>query len=196
MRSQALAAASTDPLCSGWELMQHFSYLTAEAFPWALAPCPGCSEVKNPTTNARDAGDAGSVPVWGRSREWGHGNPLQYSCLGNPRDRGAWPTGSQTVRHGWTHTHTHTHRAPCQVSEGAVSPPCSFCFSFCLCPDPSVKKKWHIQSWSYGEGSRVEELNICGFHLLSGSHTSHRHSAQGPPSLLTLSTSAILLPSF
>ena len=36
------------------------------------------------------AGDAGSIPGLGRSRAEGNGNPLQYSCLGNPMDRGAW----------------------------------------------------------------------------------------------------------
>ena len=36
------------------------------------------------------AGDLGSIPGWGRSPGGGHGNPLQYSCLENPMDRGAW----------------------------------------------------------------------------------------------------------
>ena len=40
--------------------------------------------------NAEDAGDVGSIPGSGRSPEGGHGNPLQYSCLWNPMDRGAW----------------------------------------------------------------------------------------------------------
>ena len=35
-------------------------------------------------------GDLNSVPGLGRSPGEGHGNPLQYSCLGNPMDRGAW----------------------------------------------------------------------------------------------------------
>ena len=43
--------------------------------------------VKNPHANA---GDVGSIPRLGSSPEGGHGNPLQYSCLGNPIDRGAW----------------------------------------------------------------------------------------------------------
>ena len=38
---------------------------------------------------ACDTGDTGSVPGLGRSPEGGHGNPLQYSCLDNPMDRGA-----------------------------------------------------------------------------------------------------------
>ena len=37
-----------------------------------------------------NAGDSGSVPGSGRSPEGGNGNPLQYSCLGNPMDLGAW----------------------------------------------------------------------------------------------------------
>ena len=43
--------------------------------------------VKNPPANA---GDAGLIPRSGRSRGEGNGNPLQYSCLGNPMDREAW----------------------------------------------------------------------------------------------------------
>ena len=48
---------------------------------------PGGSEVKNPPANA---GDIGSIPGSGVSPGEGNGNPFQYSCLGNPRDRGAW----------------------------------------------------------------------------------------------------------
>ena len=43
--------------------------------------------IKNPPANARDAG---LIPGWGRSPGGGNDNPLQYSCLGNPMDRGAW----------------------------------------------------------------------------------------------------------
>ena len=45
--------------------------------------------VKNLPANAGDSGDAGSNPGLGRSPGGGNGNPLQYSCLGNPMDRGA-----------------------------------------------------------------------------------------------------------
>ena len=48
---------------------------------------PGGSVVKNPPTSA---GDLGLIPGSGRSSGVGNGNPLQYSCLGNPVDRGAW----------------------------------------------------------------------------------------------------------
>ena len=46
--------------------------------------------VKNPPASAGDAGDSASIPGWGRSPEGGNGNLLQYSCLENPMDRGAW----------------------------------------------------------------------------------------------------------
>ena len=48
---------------------------------------PGGSEVK---VSASNAGDPGSIPGLGRSSEERNGNPLQYSCLENPRDGGAW----------------------------------------------------------------------------------------------------------
>ena len=40
--------------------------------------------------SAEAAGDMGSIPGWGRYPGGGHGSPLQYSCLENPMDRGAW----------------------------------------------------------------------------------------------------------
>ena len=53
----------------------------------ALRGFPGGSVVKNLPANA---GDMGSIPGLGRSLGGGNGNPLQYSCLENPTDRGAW----------------------------------------------------------------------------------------------------------
>ena len=46
--------------------------------------------VKNPPANAGDIRDTDSTPGLGRSPGGGHGNPLQYSCLENPVDIGAW----------------------------------------------------------------------------------------------------------
>ena len=48
--------------------------------------------VKNLPASAEDSGDRGSIPGWGRSPGGGNGSPLQYSCLENPMDRGAWQT--------------------------------------------------------------------------------------------------------
>ena len=53
---------------------------------------PGGSVHKESACNV---GDLGSIPGLGRSSGGGHGNPLQYSCLENPTDRGAWWTAVQ-----------------------------------------------------------------------------------------------------
>ena len=51
---------------------------------------PGGSESEPGKESACNAGDLGSIPELGRSPGRGHGNPLQYSCLENPMDRGDW----------------------------------------------------------------------------------------------------------
>ena len=76
--------------------------------------------VMNLPANAKDTGDAGSITGLGRSPGGGNSNQLQYSCLGNPMDRGAWwgtdhgVTESDTTEcvhvhaHAYARTHTHT----------------------------------------------------------------------------------------
>ena len=54
--------------------------------------------VKNPPANAGATRDVGSIPDPGRSPGGGNGDPLQYSCLGNPMDREAW----RAIVHGVT----------------------------------------------------------------------------------------------
>ena len=51
---------------------------------------PGVSVIKNLPVNARDTRDVGWIPGLRRSPGEENGNPLQYSCLGNPMDRRAW----------------------------------------------------------------------------------------------------------
>ena len=51
---------------------------------------PGGTVVKNPSANAGDPRDTGSIPGSGRSPGEGHGNPFQCNCLENPMDRGTW----------------------------------------------------------------------------------------------------------
>ena len=51
---------------------------------------PSGASIKNLPANAGDVRDVGLIPGLGRSPGGGHGNPLQYCCLENPRDRGAW----------------------------------------------------------------------------------------------------------
>ena len=58
--------------------------------------------VKNLPAYAEDIRDAGSIPRSDRSPKGGKGNPLQYSCLENPMDRGAWPAMLHRVIKSWT----------------------------------------------------------------------------------------------
>ena len=56
--------------------------------------------VKKPPANARDIGDADPIPGFGRSPGEGNGNSLQYSCLENPMDKGAWRATVKAQRDG------------------------------------------------------------------------------------------------
>ena len=73
---------------------------------------PGVSVVKSPPTNAGDPRDSGSIPGSGRSLGGGNGNPLQYSCLEQSMDKGAWwatvhgVMKSQTHLSDWAWTHS------------------------------------------------------------------------------------------
>ena len=58
--------------------------------------------VKNPPANAGDTRDAGLIPGLGRYPEGGHGNPLQYSWLENPTDRGSWKAAVHRVTESQT----------------------------------------------------------------------------------------------
>ena len=70
-----------------------------------LCPLTGASQValvvKNPSANAGDVRDKSSIPGLGRSPGEGNGNPLQYSCVENPMDRGAWRATVHRVRQSW-----------------------------------------------------------------------------------------------
>ena len=66
---------------------------------YSILGFPSGSAGNNPPDSA---GHSGSIPGWGRSPGEGNDNPLQYSCLGNPMDRGAWlasPWGHKRVGH-------------------------------------------------------------------------------------------------
>jgi len=72
---------------------------------------------KESTWNVGDTGDAGSIPGSGRSPGGGYGNPLQYSCLQNPMDRGAWRATVHAVAKSHTQlkrlsTHDHPQHDP------------------------------------------------------------------------------------
>ena len=74
----------------------------------------GGSEVKAPACNA---GDLGSIPGLGRSPREGNGNPLQYSCLENPMDGGAWWATVHGVTKSWTRLSDFTLKAYIKKAE-------------------------------------------------------------------------------
>ena len=65
--------------------------------------------IKNLSANAGDTRDTGSILGSGRSPGVGNGNPLQYSCLENPIDRGAWWVIDHQVAKSWVQLSMHTH---------------------------------------------------------------------------------------
>ena len=71
--------------------------------------------VKNPRT--RDVIDASSIPGLGRSTGKGNGNPLQYSCLENSMDRGAWQARVHGVTKSWTRL---KRLSPAQIALGGL----------------------------------------------------------------------------
>ena len=86
--------------------------------------------VKNPPVNVGDIRDADSVPGWGRSSGGGHSNPLQYSCLENPMNRGSWWATVLKVRKSQTwlkrqHTSKHCKSTLCKWNVGDI--PGHFC---------------------------------------------------------------------
>ena len=68
-----------------------------------LTECRASAGVKNPPANTGDRRHEGSIPGSGRSPGEGNGNQLQYSCLENFMDRGAWWATVHGVTRSWTH---------------------------------------------------------------------------------------------
>ena len=86
--------------------LQYFGHLMRRANSLEKMPM-----VKNLPANAGDIRVTSLIPESGRSPEKGHGNPLQYSCLENSMDRGAWQAIVHRVAQSWTlleRLHTHT----------------------------------------------------------------------------------------
>ena len=76
-------------------MLSNYPQILSEGF-------PGDSVGKESACNARDTGDLGVIPGLGRSTGEEHGNPLQYSCLENPMDRGVWQATDHGVTKNWT----------------------------------------------------------------------------------------------
>ena len=90
-------------------------FLKEETFTCELKGFPSGSEGK---ASACDAEDPGSIPGSGRSPGEGNGNPLQYSCLENPMDRGAWWATVHGVAKSWTWWSNWLHLLTYRMSRG------------------------------------------------------------------------------
>ena len=107
-------------------------------------PCGSC--VKNLPANAGDPRNAGWIPGLGRPPGGGHGNPLQYSCLENPMDRGVGElqfTGSQRVRHDWIDL---ARACVCRRCSPKLCPEPQWPFRCCWCSFV-LFKKLYTYSW-------------------------------------------------
>ena len=87
--------------------------------PFKVAPV-----VKNPPASAGNTRDEGLIPGSERSTGVGNGNPHQYSCLGNPMDRGAWWAAVCGVAKSWTRMSTHAlpYHHPLGLEQGSGGP--------------------------------------------------------------------------
>ena len=101
---------------------------------------------KNPPANAGDAGDVGSIPESRRSLEGGNGNPLQYHCLENPMDRGAW----------WATVHGVTKESDTAERLSMIQHTHTFCYSTITL---------HVNK---GQGSRSLEQEVVTYGWKSG----------------------------
>ena len=104
---------------------------------------PGGSVVKNQPAKA---GDVGSIPGLGRSLVERNGNPLQYSCLGNPMDREFWhATKSQRWLSDWAHMHAYMWRVckvkKCHLKWVYIKNNCQLC------------KRWNLGLWIWSQAS-------------------------------------------
>ena len=95
--------------------------------------------VKNPSSNAGDARDTGSILGSGRSPEVGNGNPLQYSCLENSMDRAAWWVIVHRVIKSRTRLRTHVDTDIWHITD------LDNCVCLCVCVYPKVSRTvWSV----------------------------------------------------
>ena len=116
--------------------------LTSQVALWL----PRCLSSKESTCSVRAAGDVGSISGSGNPLLGGNGNPLQYSCLGNSMDRGAWWDTVHGVTESQTRLSTHAN----------MRSSCMFTFSLSL----GVTSTGHC-------GNKHQEASILSFKLTS-----------------------------
>ena len=125
---------------------------------------PGGSDGK---ASACNAGDPGSIPGWGRSLGGGNGNPLQHSCLENPRDGGAWWAAVYGVAQSRT-----------RLSDSAAAAGASILVSIVAAaiyvPETALRGSLWSSSWSAlgisclfdeNHSDRCAVISHCGFNL-------------------------------
>ena len=86
-------------------MWQASSYFWRSSFPMCIIQLGASQvvlEVKKPLANAGNTGEVGLIPGPGTFLGGGHGNRLQYSCLENPMDRGAWQATDYSITKSWT----------------------------------------------------------------------------------------------
>ena len=162
------------------------------------APTDGlsrCSVVKNRPGSAGEAGDASLIPGSGRSHGEGNGHPLQYTCLGNPRNRGAWQViqslRSQRIGHSLAAEHAqHTHNGNSQQGSSTspgwfwVKSPEKHSGHSSEVPQKDETMGAHSVAWPNADFSSDEEIEAFKrlSKYLTAINKNTRTSTQGPPS--------------
>ena len=101
MELQGHKKTEVSPECnSGSEFFLAMGYMALLAV--STLPLQGFLGGSDGKESTRNVGDLGLIPGFGRSPGGGHGTPLQYSCLENPRDGGAWWAAIYGVIQSWT----------------------------------------------------------------------------------------------
>jgi len=119
---------------------------------------PGSAVVKNLPANAGDGRDVGLIPRTGRSPGEGNGNPLQYSCLENLMDRGAWRAESDMTEQLSTHTQWYNQPHPYKNKKGQPRPYKN------KTPEPDLEGFWvgeHINVPRGGAPTRAPTLSYA-----------------------------------
>ena len=110
--------------------------------------------VKNPSASAGDTKDMGLIPGSGRSPGGGNGNPLQYSCLGKPTDRGAW----RAAVHGVAKESDMTQRL--NNSPPGITP--EFLGPFSKGWHPQELRSSHSEGWNFLKSFKSSATNcVC-----------------------------------
>ena len=131
--------------------------------------------LKNTPATAGDIRDAGSVPWLGRSLEGGHGDPVQYSCLENPMDRGARETTDHSHKElDMTDACTHAHHLK-EVQFSSVTQSCPTLCDPADCSPTRLLSPWDSPGKNTGLGCH---FLLQGIFQMQGSNPGLPHCRQ------------------